>query len=112
MPVHDWTRVIAGIFHDFHNRWIGAIRDHLNDGRVPEGYYALAEQVAEGPQPDVIALENPTSQSSGAVGGHALTVLEHPPKVKYTEQIEREIYAQTANRVTIYHASGDRVAGQ
>jgi hypothetical protein len=26
MPVHDWTRVDAGVFHDFHQRWIGAIR--------------------------------------------------------------------------------------
>ena len=24
MPIHDWTRVDAGIFHHFHQRWIGA----------------------------------------------------------------------------------------
>ena len=35
MPVHDWARVIPGIFHDFHQRWIGAIRDHLNAGLLP-----------------------------------------------------------------------------
>jgi hypothetical protein len=22
MPIHDWTRVDAGIFHDFHHAWI------------------------------------------------------------------------------------------
>lgn len=22
MPIHDWTRVEAGIFHDFHHAWI------------------------------------------------------------------------------------------
>lgn len=22
MPIHDWTRVGAGIFHDFHQEWI------------------------------------------------------------------------------------------
>jgi hypothetical protein len=22
MPMHDWTRVDAGIYHDFHHEWI------------------------------------------------------------------------------------------
>ncbi len=26
MPVHDWTRVEAGIFHDFHHAWIEEIK--------------------------------------------------------------------------------------
>jgi hypothetical protein len=113
MPVHDWTRVLAGVFHDFHNRWIGAIRDHLNDGRLPPNYYALAEQVAEGPQPDVIALESGVGDeqdfASSDAGGTVLAVLDHPPKVKYIEQNEREVYARTAERVAVYHASGDRI---
>jgi hypothetical protein len=46
MPVHDWTRVEAGIFHDFHTVWIGALRTALNEGLLPQGYYALAEQHA------------------------------------------------------------------
>jgi hypothetical protein len=25
MPIHDWTRVDAGIFHHFHQQWIVAI---------------------------------------------------------------------------------------
>lgn len=41
MPVHDWTRVEAGIFHDFHTVWIGQIRNALNEGLLPAGYYAL-----------------------------------------------------------------------
>lgn len=112
MPVHDWTRVISGIFHDFHQRWIGAIRDCMNDGRLPPKYYALAEQVAEGPHPDVVALESRLAENQtdgGSSNGGALAVLEHPPKVQYTEEIEREIYARSASRVAIYHASGDRV---
>jgi hypothetical protein len=27
MPIHDWTRVDAGIFHDFHLAWIAEIRE-------------------------------------------------------------------------------------
>jgi hypothetical protein len=25
MPIHDWTRVDAGIFHDFHQSWVPEI---------------------------------------------------------------------------------------
>ena len=54
MPVHDWTRVDSGVFHDFHLRWIISIRNTLNGGLLPGDYYAMAEQVAEGPIPDVV----------------------------------------------------------
>lgn len=30
MPVHDWTRVEAGIFHHFHHFWISEIARTLN----------------------------------------------------------------------------------
>ena len=49
MPVHDWSRVGAGIFHHFHQRWMAAFSDCLNDGRLPPDHYALAEQV-DGPE--------------------------------------------------------------
>ena len=32
MPMHDWTKVGAGIFHAFRHRWISAISDALNQG--------------------------------------------------------------------------------
>jgi hypothetical protein len=44
MPVHDWTRVNAGTFHDFHSSWIIHLKEALNGGLLPEGYYAMAEQ--------------------------------------------------------------------
>ena len=47
MPIHDWTRVEAGIFHHFHHRWITSISDTLNAGMLPAEYYALAEQEAK-----------------------------------------------------------------
>ena len=30
MPIHDWTRVPAGIFHDFHHGWIEEAKRALN----------------------------------------------------------------------------------
>jgi hypothetical protein len=113
MPVHDWTRVVAGNFHDFHQRWIGAIRDALNDGRMPEGYYALAEQVAEGPKPGVVALEARRPDESPfdvkTLDERAVAVIERPPKVRFTDEQERDIYAESADRVAIRHASGDQI---
>ncbi len=46
MAIHDWTRVDAGVFHDFHLAWIGELRRVLNSGLLPPDYYALAEQIA------------------------------------------------------------------
>ena len=48
MPVHDWTRVDAGIFHDFHNAWLTEIRNVLNNGALPEGYYVRLHRAARG----------------------------------------------------------------
>jgi hypothetical protein len=42
MPVHDWTRVDAGIFHDFHHAWIEDLKRALNRGLLPPDHYALA----------------------------------------------------------------------
>jgi len=53
MPIHDWTRVDAGIFHDFHHEWISSIKRALNAGLLPPDCYALAEQIAGGLLPDV-----------------------------------------------------------
>jgi hypothetical protein len=38
-----------------------------------------------------------------------VAVLEHPPRVKYTEEQECDIYAESADRVAVYHANGDRI---
>lgn len=111
MPVHDWTRVIPGIFHDFHQTWIPEIKNALNDGLLPEGYYALAEQVAEGRIPDVIALERfgRGPQDEAPLSGGAIALADAPPRVKFTEHLEREAYARAADRVAVYHASGHQV---
>ena len=71
MPIHDWTRVESGIFHDFHGYWIQLIKAALNAGLLPPEYYALAEQVAVGVQPDVIALKDRAADSANRLGDAA-----------------------------------------
>jgi len=84
MPVHDWTRVEAGIFHDFHNAWIIELRNALNGGVLPDGYYALTEQHAGRYIADLLTLhasapskEPPLPPESGG-----LALAEAPPKVR------------------------------
>lgn len=57
MPMNDWTRVPSGLFHDFHQAWSIEIRNALNKGIMPKGFYALVEQKVDVPEPDVIAVE-------------------------------------------------------
>ena len=79
MPIHDWTRVSAGIFHDFHQGWTIEIRNRLNSGVLPDGYYAMADQRVSGPEPDVIALRLRGPEPEGGWSSrkhlHASTVL-------------------------------------
>jgi hypothetical protein len=46
MPIQDWTRVDAAIFHDFHIAWIAELQQALNTGILPENY---ASYVADKP---------------------------------------------------------------
>jgi hypothetical protein len=56
MPMHDWTRGAAGIFHTFHHDWITEIGRALNRGLLPADYYALPEQQAAEIRAEVLAL--------------------------------------------------------
>lgn len=107
MPIHDWTRVRANRFHDFHQRWTVAICNALNAGRLPSGYFAMVEQQAGGPEADVITLAL-TPPAGLAPGGFPLEV--QPPKARFVTRTEAANYARKANRVTVRHPDGDVVA--
>jgi hypothetical protein len=97
MPIHDWTRVRANRFHDFHQSWTVAICNAFNARQLPRGYFAMIEQKAGGPQPDIItrALTPPPRQ---------------PPKTRVVARSEAAGYARKANRVTVRYPDGDVVA--
>ena len=104
MPIHDWTRVDAGLFHDFHLSWIAALRNRLNKGVLPEGYYALAEQRTGAPIGDVVTLTNSRPMTGG------LRVLDHPIHAKHKAVSDRTGYARKASRLAVRHVSGVVVA--
>lgn len=119
MPVHDWTRVSAGTFHAFHLAWLAELQKSLNRGLLPEGYYALAEQVAGEIGPDVLALQIGGRDAAGGgrsnggsesddEGGVAVAVA--PPHVRLTATLnEAHLATVRRRRLVIRHSSGDRV---
>lgn len=83
MPVHDWTRVDANLFHDFHQTWSITIRHVLNGGLLPKGFSALVEKDAAEVVPDVLALERLSRDGQAALS-----------------------QTQRSNRITIRHPLG------
>src|SRR5438270_9403677 len=110
MPVHDWTRVEAGIFHHFHLEWIGEISRALNQGLLPPDHYALAEQITSTWEPDVLTLRGPTKgppPEKNPPAGVALAAA--PPKVLYRAKTEMDLYAAKAKAVVIRHTSNHQI---
>jgi hypothetical protein len=112
MPVHDWARVAAGIFHSFHNAWITHLGEVLNGGLLPPDYYALGEQHAGRFVTDVLTLHAslpngaPSPLPPGPAGG--LAVAEAPPKVR-RQLTGTETYRQRRRTLAIRHVSGHRL---
>ena len=112
MPVHDWTRVDDGVFHDVHGAWIAELRKALNGGLLPADFFAMSEQSVGGGNPDVLTLEVPSpggrvAGSDSTPGGVAL--LTAPPRTKVVVQSERASYTAKQRKLVIRHRSGQRV---
>jgi hypothetical protein len=79
MPVHDWTLVDAGIFHDLHSAWIIHLKEILNGGLLPKGYYAMAEQHAGMSIADILTLQ--TGEGEAAPRETGAVALASPPRL-------------------------------
>jgi Protein of unknown function (DUF4058) len=112
VPIHDWTRVEASLFHSFHQSWITYLISALNRRVLPPGYFALADQPIQGPIPDVLALRL-SSESQAPTGANTgIAVAISPPRTRLVRraQSEANIYARKANRITVRHRRGRIVA--
>ena len=106
MPIHDWTRLEPGDFHDFHQCWVIALRNALNRGLLPADYMAMAEQVTGRPIPDVVTLQ--AREPKGETGG--IAIAESPPTARVIARVEKADYAKRADRIVIRHGRGKVVA--
>ncbi|HUQ70259.1 MAG TPA: DUF4058 family protein [Planctomycetaceae bacterium] len=110
MPIHDWSRVEPGIFHDFHQVWTTEIRNSLNSGGLPPGYFAMVEQYTGHEYPDVVALEWRPKGGGTRPVGTGVAVADLPPQARFVTSAEIDPYVRRANRVVIKHPVGDVVA--
>jgi hypothetical protein len=110
MPIHDWTRVDAGLFHHFHQTWTTVLCNTLNEGVLPADYFALVEQNIRGPIPDVLTLNlSPGTEETGpSTGGQA--VADAPPRARLIRRNETDTYSAKANRFTVRHRHGNVIA--
>ncbi len=95
MPIHDWTRVDSGLFHAFHQDWIGVLARALNSDVLPPDYFALREQSAR---------DEPSETGSG------LAVAVAPPRMRVVRRAEDTIYVHKADRIAVRHRHGRVVA--
>ncbi|MCZ2340981.1 MAG: DUF4058 family protein [Bacteroidales bacterium] len=109
MPIHDWTRVDAGLFHAFHQSWSVNIQNCLNAGILPSDHFALVEQRIAGPIPDVLTLRVAVDPADAEPQG-GVAVAQSPPLTQVIQQRETDLYAQKANRIAIRHRHGEVVA--
>lgn len=119
MPIHDWSRVDAGIFHHFHQQWVATVSNVLNQRLLPAEYYALVEQQGAGFQPDVLTLKAdgppagdgnvppPVATAGGDNGSHQRAVLTAEPRVRVTAETDLEFYRRKQSVATVRHVSGD-----
>jgi hypothetical protein len=80
MPIHDWTRVDTGLFHDFHQDWTIELCRSFNALCLPAGFVALIDQQT------------------------ALL------QARFIVELEEDTYARRANRIRIQHRHGEVVA--
>ena len=108
MPIHDWTRVPAGLFHHFHQDWSIEIARTLNRGRLPKGLSALVEQRSGAWEPDVLAIESRGKSKVGLSSGGLATI--DRPSTQIVRRSTKQIYAGRSNRIVVKHHLGRIVA--
>ncbi len=110
MPVHNWTRVDAGLFHAFHQRWISALSDALNVGGLPPDYFALAGLSVRRSIPDVLTLPRLSVKELSHGTAPSVAVAVAPPRARVIRSTEIGVYARKADRLTVRHRHGQIVA--
>jgi hypothetical protein len=113
MPIQDWTKVEAGIFHAFHHEWISELYRILNRGLLPPSYYALPEQIAAEFWPDVLTLQrrgaDDSEQASEESTAGTATAVRTRPRARFMAETESGFYRRKKSSVVVRHVSDDRV---
>ena len=107
MPIHDWTRVSSGTFHDFHQGWTIEIRNveqRGSPGRLLRNGRPMGKRTR--------TRRHCASVTQPGTRGRGLVVAETPPRIKRAARVDTEfaLYPRKANRIVIHHELGRVVA--
>jgi hypothetical protein len=109
MPLHDWSRVPAALFHHFHQDRSIEIARALNRGRLPKGLSALVALRARPKESEVLAIEvRPNGRPSEEADGGIVTM--PPPVTRIVRRTTNDCYANRANRIVVKQQLGRIVA--
>jgi hypothetical protein len=110
MPIHDWTRVPSGLFHDFHQTWSIHIKSALNSGLLPKGLSALVEQRAGVREADVLTVESRGKGTRPHSNNGSGVITVERPATHFVRRTAKQIYSGRSNRVVVKHHLGRIVA--
>jgi hypothetical protein len=110
MPIHDWTKVPAGLFHHFHQDWAVEIARRLNQALLPKDLSALVEQRVSPFEADVLTVEDQRKSPRSRSGNGKSTQTLERPITKIVRKTNAEVYGDRANRIVVKHHLGRTVA--
>ena len=112
MPIHEWSRLEARFFRDFHNRWYAELSNVMNEGLLPPEYYSLIEQNAGEILTDILTLHGPLPNGypgPDAPPGSPIALATVAPKVRTKATLPRDYNVPADKQLVIRHVTGDRI---
>lgn len=110
MPLHDWSRVDAGMFHHFHNSWVYKLADRLNAGVLPSSFFAAGEQYTADDVPDVLTLTHSPDRPDGEWSGTgAIALADRPPQVQIQQEAGEARLLRQQDRIVVREVHGAKV---
>lgn len=107
MPVHDWTRVISGIFHDFRLGWVANLATALNNDGLPDTHYSLLEH------PERDAFEQPGTEAETdrveVISQNSTGTDVEQGQPPFGEDADTVTYARRADHIVVRGAADHRV---
>jgi hypothetical protein len=110
MPVHNWSPMPAGLFHDFHQTWSIQLKIALNSGILPKGVSALVEQRAGPKEGDVLAIERWGRDVRTELSKDGGVATMEPPQTQFVGHSTKQFYATRANRIVVKRNLGRTIA--
>ena len=109
MPAYDWSPHPDLWFHHVHNAWIYQLAGRLNDGLLPDGFFAAGEQKLTAGEPDVFSYQLDIGRGDEPTGGGVLT-LDTKPKTAFVAEGAGD-YTRKEDVITVRTGEDETLVG-